>query len=146
MDVRLYSISGVYEDFEKTSELMRKSLADDAVATGLEVLGNKVVKFLLTQKGTDALDPEYGGVALHYGQISKAFIPRLTLEMQNDISRCREFIRRTEAGAKAGTEKISNIVLKDIRYDPLSMPDRVDVFIEIITNKNNKALVALASR
>lgn len=145
MDVRLYR-SGSYVDYEKTSELTTKALADDTNASGLEVLGNKVVKFLLTQKGTDAFDPEYGGVALHYGQISKAFIPRLTIEMQNDISRCREFIRRTEAGLASGTEKIANIILKDIRYDPISLPDRVDVYIEIVTNQNNKALVALQSR
>ena len=145
MDVRLYS-TGSYVDYEKTSELTKKALADDVNASGLEVLGNKVVKFLLTQKGTDAFDPEYGGVALHYGQISKAFIPRLTIEMQNDISRCREFIRRTEAGLASGVEKISNIILKDIVYDPISLPDRVDVYIEIVTNQNNKALVALQSR
>lgn len=146
MDVRLYSSTGKYVDISSSSELTNSALADALVASGIEVLGNKVVKFLLTQKGSDALDPNYGGVALHYGQISKAFIPRLTLEMQNDILRCREYLRKAESGLSKSTEKISNIVLQDIKYDELASPDRVDVYIEIITTKNNRALVALQSR
>lgn len=146
-DVRLYNGSGNTTVRESsTSEHMTRSIAGDPVAYGLEVLGNKVVKFLLTYKGTDAFNPEYGGVALHYGQISESFIPRLTLEMQNDLSRCKEFIQRTELSMANTEERLSNIVLKEIRYAPAVDPGRVDVSIEIVTNKKNRAVVSLTSR
>ena len=145
MDVRLYNNTGTFEDAYDISELTSKAFADDKNATNIEVIANKVVKYLLTSKGSDALDSEYGGVALHYGQISESFMPRFTLEMQNDVRRCKEFIRRSEMSLSADMEKMSNIILRDIRYNFKTTPDRVDVYIEIITNKNNTAIVAVPS-
>ena len=146
MDIRLYNNTGKYEAYTDASELTAKSKADDPNANGLEILANKVVKFLLTYKGTDALEPEYGGIALHYGQIAKSFMPRFTLEMQNDVYRCRAYLRSAEKLLPNTREKIADIIIKDIRYNDRLSPDRVDVFIEIITNKNNRALVAIPSR
>lgn len=146
MDIRLYNRTGIYEDYTNASELTSKAKSYDANATGIEVIGNKVVKYLLTYKGTDALDPDYGGVALHYGQISKAFMPRFSLEMHNDVQRCKNFIRKTQRILSDSYEKMSDIILKDIRYNPSLTPDRVDVYIEIITTKNNRAIVAVSNK
>lgn len=145
MDVRLYNNTGTFEDVYDISELTAKAHADDKNATPIEVIANKVVKFLLTSKGSDAFDSDYGGVALHYGQISESFMPRFTLEMQNDVRRCKEFIRITETALDVSREKLSNIILRDIKYNFKNTPDRVDVYIEIITNKNNTAIVAVPS-
>lgn len=146
MDIRLYSRTGVYVDYPDISELTKRETADSTTAQGIEVIANKVVKFLLTQKGSDALDPDYGGVALHYGQISESFIPRLTMELQNDIYRCRSFIKETEKFLPDSVEKLKNLVLVKVKYNPRISPDRVDVYIEIITNKENRALVAIPSK
>lgn len=146
MDLRLYSNTGTYDSYPDISEYTNRSKSDSNSATGIEVIANKVVKFLLTYKGTDALDPDYGGVALHYGQISEAFMPRFSMEMQNDVYRCRDFIRKTELALPSTAEKMQNILLQDIKYNPRISPDRVDVYIEIVTTLNNRALVALPNR
>lgn len=146
MDLRLYLNTGTYDSYPDVSELTSRSKADSYNATGIEVIANKVVKFLLTYKGTDALDPDYGGIALHYGQISESFMPRFSMEMQNDVQRCREFIRKTELSLPSTAEKMRNLILQDIKYNSKISPDRVDVYIEIITTSNNRALVALPNR
>lgn len=79
---------------------------------------------------------------MHHTQISQAFIPQLTLEVHDDVRRCTEFIKRTDGNDQ---ERLLRINVLDIRYNARLSPDRVDVYLEILTTKNNRAVVALTT-
>lgn len=130
MDIKLYNFK------ERDTELPRSEL-EDAPASGLEVIANKVVKFLLTSYGSDALDPEYGGRALQVTQFSEQYIPKLRLELEEDIKRCLSYIKKYSKNE----EKLMHLILVNLKYDPVLSPGRVDAYIELITNKNNRALL-----
>ena len=134
LDLRLYNPTGNYTDQTNSSEYMQLVRPEDPSASGIEVIAGKVVKYLLTGRGSDAFDPGYGGVSMHHTQISQAFIPQLTLEVHDDVRRCTEFIKRTDGNDQ---ERLLRINVLDIRYNARLSPDRVDVYLEILTTKNN---------
>lgn len=142
LDLRLYSPTGNYADRNNVSEYMQLVRPDDPSALDIEVIAGKVVKFLLTSRGSDAFTPEYGGVSMHHPQISQAFIPQLTLEVHDDVRRCTEFIKSTDGNEQ---ERLLRINVLDIRYNALLSPDRVDVYLEILTTKNNRAVVVITT-
>lgn len=142
LDLRLYNPTGNYTDQTNSSEYMQLVRPEDPSASGIEVIAGKVVKYLLTGRGSDAFDPGYGGVSMHHTQISQAFIPQLTLEVHDDVRRCTEFIKRTDGNDQ---ERLLRINVLDIRYNARLSPDRVDVYLEILTTKNNRAVVALTT-
>lgn len=134
MDLKLYNL--VNRDVQ-----MDRSELQDTPAFDLEVIANRVVKFLLTSYGSDALNPEYGGRAFITTQFSEAYIPKFRLDLDEDLRRCTEYIRSTSRDE----EKLLYLILKDIEYDKSLMPGRVDVYIELITNKNNRALLNVST-
>ena len=142
LDLRLYNPTGNYTDQTNSSEYMQLVRPEDPSASGIEVIAGKVVKYLLTGRGSDAFDPGYGGVSLPHTQISPAFIPQLTLEVHDDVRRCTEFIKKTDGNDQ---ERLLRINVLDIRYNARLSPDRVDVYLEILTTKNNRAVVALTT-
>lgn len=79
---------------------------------------------------------------MHHTQISQAFIPQLTLEVHDDVRRCTEFIKKIDGNDQ---ERLLRINVLDIRYNARLSPDRVDVYLEILTTKNNRAVVALTT-
>ena len=139
LDLRLYNPTGNYTDQTNSSEYMQLVRPEDPSASGIEVIAGKVVKYLLTGRGSDAFD---GGVSMHHTQISQAFIPQLTLEVHDDVRRCTEFIKKTDGNDQ---ERLLRINVLDIRYNARLSPDRVDVYLEILTTKNNRAVVALTT-
>ena len=142
LDLRLYNPTGNYTDQTNSSEYMQLVRPEDPSASGIEVIAGKAVKYLLTGRGSDAFDPGYGGVSMHHTQISQAFIPQLTLEVHDDVRRCTEFIKKTDGNDQ---ERLLRINVLDIRYNARLSPDRVDVYLEILTTKNNRAVVALTT-
>jgi len=142
IDIKLYSNTDKYEDLQEISELMKSTVLDKNPASELEVMGNKAVKFMLTSIGSDALAPEYGGRSMFIMSMSREYLPKFRLEVENDLRRCTDFIKGSEVDLPAGTEKLSNIRLKGIDYNYNISPSRIDVYIEIVTTKKNKALVS----
>ncbi len=145
-DMRLYCATGIYDGVEKTSEQMDRVVADDPVTTGIEVIAGKVVKFLLTEKGSDAFNPLYGGTSMHYKQISPTFLPQYKLEVFRDVENCRKFLMEADLEYEVDGEKLQTLNLLKVVYDPLRSPDRVDVYIEIITTLGKRAVVAITPR
>lgn len=145
MDIRLYSSGEIKRSPNSFGvERLNRGLASDDPAKDLEVIANMVTKFLLTYIGTDALEKDYGGVAMHYTNISKAFIPKLTFEMLEDLARCKQYfsnMRLTGSG-----EGIKDISLLKIVYNEDTIPDKIEVHIEIITTKERRALLALLNK
>ena len=142
VDLRLYTPTGNYADQNNSSEYMQLVRPEDPSALGIEVIAGKVVKYMLTSRGSDAFDPDYGGVSMHHTQISQAFLPQLTLEVHDDVQRCTGFIKRSDGNNQ---ERLLRINVLDIRYNARLTPDRVDVYLEILTTKNNRAVVAITT-
>ena len=145
-DMRLYCPTGVYDGVEKSSEEMGRVLPDDPVSNGIEVIAGKVVKFLLTEKGSDAFDPLYGGTSMHYKQISPAFLPQYKLEVGQDVENCLKHMLQADMEYGVEGEKLQNINLLRVAYDPITSPNRVDIYIEIITTLGKRAVVAITPK
>ena len=138
MDMYLYERPSTVSLIER----MDASLADTPSATGLEVLANKVVKFLLTTKGTDGFDPEYGGVAFSGSQMSKDYLPKFRVEVQRDISRCFTFIKLSEDTSDTSTcARLGSIILRGISFSTTE-PGKIIVRIEIVSSDGQSALLA----
>ena len=143
LDMRLYKPSGEFTDIRRDSENMSRVLPDDPSASDIEVIAGKVVKFLLTEKGSDAFNPDYGGTSLHYLQISPAFLPQLRREVFADVDACLRFIQKAELAGEVSGERLERINIIKVHYDPKLSPNRLDVYLEIFTTRGNRAVVAL---
>lgn len=139
MDIRLFNASGQFVDKHNSSELMESSSLEKISASRLEVIGNKVVKFLMTSYGSDAFEPTYGSKAMFNSQISSQYVPILKLEFMNDLQRCAEFIKKSENSSN--TEVLSTLSLVDLVYDPDTSPTAIHVYIKITTSENNSAVL-----
>lgn len=137
MDIKLYTRPTQTKD----TELMHDAGLSDAAADALETLAGKVVRFLLTTKGTCALDLEYGGTAFSHNQISREFIPKLRLEVQRDITRCFKYIKSTEDPRDTSNRaKLGSIILREIMYNPYKTTGCA-VKIEIVTTTGLTSLL-----
>jgi len=146
-DLRLYNPTGIYAEKDLGGgEQMRLVMPEDPTATSIEVIAGKVVKFLLTARGSDAFNPTYGGVSLHHVQISQAYIPQLTFEVHSDVEACTAFIKDMEKNYAVRGERLSHINVRDIRYDPRLTPYRIDVYLEIVTTLGKRAVVAITNQ
>lgn len=138
MDIRLYSASGVFVD--TSTERMDPSSPELASSTGLEVIAGKVIKYLLTYKGSDAFDPEYGSTALHTKYMSPEYLSKFTLELKQDIEECVSYLHRSESSLPEGTEKLSSITLSNVQYNS-KVRDRIDITLDIKTTAGNSAAI-----
>jgi phage baseplate assembly protein W len=141
-DIRIYTLTGVYEGTTKDSEYMVPTPLSDTVTTPLETICGKVVKFLLTSKGSHAMNQEYGSYLTTYTQISESFLPRLHIELLDDISRCASYIKQAEKALQSDYEKLARITLKSLDYKRHTR-DRIDIHIEVVTTKRNSALLTV---
>lgn len=148
-DLRLYqSTNKIYRSATEHYEEMDPVGVEEPEAAGIEVLAGKVVKFLLTRRGTDAFYPNYGGIALHHGQICDAYIPKLRIEMLDDIDRCSAYIAQGEeqlASTDTTSERLYTINLKSLVYNQRENPTRIDVYIEIIGTSGKREVVAITN-
>lgn len=143
-DLRLYNKTGTYETIivgEYPSELMSSSLLSEDAASDIEIIANKVSKFMLTAKGTFALDADYGARLTTYRQISTYALQRIYLEVAEDVRRCAEFIRLNEDGIPADHPRLASLKLERIHYDPVRTPQRLDVYIRISATNGETAVL-----
>lgn len=145
-DLRFYNATGIWDTVAWTSERMENVKADAPVTKSIEVIGGKVVKYLLTSKGSDAFNPDYGGTALHHQQISPQFIPQISFEMHADVENCVAFIKAADIRDGNTGERLESAAVLDIRYDPRLTPSRLDVLIEIRTTAGKRGIVAVTER
>lgn len=146
LDMRLYRPTGIYEDVQKISEEMDRVVPDDPTATDMEVIAGKVVKFLLTEKGSDAFSPVYGGTSMHWLQIAPQSLPQFKREVFQDVQNCIKFLKTADLDYDIDGERLETINILKIVYDPVRTPNRVDVHLEIITTLGKRAVVAITPR
>lgn len=144
MDLRLYKATGVLDTYS-LDEITEGSLSGDTSTAGLEIITGKVVKYLLTYLGSDAFNPEYGGISMHHTQISEQYIPQLRIEVLDDLERCLKFIQDTEKSLDRSSDRLAKLRLLSITYNRQLSPCRYDVRIEITTTNGNSTVVDLGA-
>ena len=145
-DIRLYKPSGVYVDAHDFVEIMEDVNPDDSTAVSIEVIAGKVVKYMLTTKGSDAFNADYGSVSMHYLHMSEIFFPQFKREVYADVANCENYIKAMEQASSVTSDKLYKINVLNIVYNRKLSPDRVDVYLEILTTQGKRACVAITNR
>ena len=143
-----YSDSFLYLDRGiewEVSEEMASAPVDGKVAGYLNTLANKVVKFLLTSKGSDTINSEYGGNVSSSTWIHEGYRGRYEQELSQDIQRCISFIKSTETPGP-DNERLRAVILDKLEYLPKHRPLDVHIFLRILTTKNNVALLSFNTK
>jgi hypothetical protein len=146
MDLPINIETGVYSagrKLETRNEWMDGAEAKTPPASRLECIAGKVVKFMMTTIGSDAYDPNYGSFLPTYRQVAESMIPKLYIEIQNDLVRCTAFIKEIERDLGDTVERLSSVTLVDLIYNPRTTPDRIDVYINIKTTAGNTAVLVV---
>lgn len=104
----------------------------------LETIANKVVKYILTDRGSDLVDITYGSGALPQNYFDTA---RLTYDVSNVITSCIEFIKNTEKNLASTVEKLSTINLLSVDVINRST---LKIRISILTTFKNYALLDMS--
>jgi hypothetical protein len=118
----------------------------DMLATptsGSEVLANKVVKYLLTYRGSDAIEPYYGGTALHQTNFDESYIPQLRTMLLSDIADCISYIKSTET--EYTEYKLGDVDLVEFTYDSTSKDIQLHVHIAVYDTDGNKTPLFIKS-
>lgn len=145
IDLRYYvSMNNVTYTRDEFYEKMVLSAIDSPVTSSIEILGSKVVKFLLTERGSDAFNPDYGGVSMHHVQLSEEDMPKFRLEVLDDIAKCTEYIINTSESQLAFNDtesaRLASITLVDITYATLA---QIDVYIDILSTIGKHQVVTI---
>lgn len=146
LDMRLYKPTGNYEDVQQYIEQMERVIPDDPTARSIEVIAGKVVKYMLTEKGSDAFDSSYGGTSMHYQQLSPEYLPQFKREVAVDVQNCERYIKEKEESNSVTGERLHSIKLLRVEYNPYITPGRVDVYLEVFTTYGKHACVAITTR
>ena len=151
MDIALYNTTGEITEgmaagYVSRDESTTYAPADSACTrTQTETIAGKVLKFLLTYRGTDAFYPEYGGTALHWKNFSPSRMQEFRMELQDDIVRCIDFMRQKESSLPAGSDRLLSIQVAEITYAREADPTRLDVHLVITTAQGNMAAVRITT-
>lgn len=133
MDLRLFEEVSV-------STPMAWSTLKGSKTSRLETIANKVVKYMLTDQGSDMLEPYYGipQWTLVYNDMS-----RLTYEISNTLSKCEVYIKAGENKLPDTTEKLAKLSL--VKLDASSRVT-LHVHLSILTTFNNYALLDVSKK
>lgn len=142
-DIRLYTTTHIFSGTDGSSEFMRPTPLADNPTGRMETLANKVVKFMLTSRGSDALNPSYGSYLPTYTMVSSAYLPKMQLEVQEDLHRCVKYIRDTERTLPADVERLVAVEMVDFKYDQENSRGRIDIYLRIRTSQGNNSLLTL---
>ncbi|MCB5270532.1 MAG: hypothetical protein LHW56_01655 [Candidatus Cloacimonetes bacterium] len=141
-DLRIYRRTGNFDVIYQGAEEMEGSLLSEAPAAAIEVLANRVVKFMLTSRGTDVFDSDYGSYLPTYTQVAQSLVPRMRLEVMDDLKRCQAYLQQADQ-EQDNSYKLFSLTLREFRYDPTKDRGRIDVVIEVLSVEGEKALLDL---
>lgn len=148
MDMAFFQLDGrvVIKDELANAYTEHSSVDAKAATNELEIICGKVLKYLLTARGTDAFDPTYGGRALHRTHISSTLLPEIRMELLEDIRDCVAYLKAGEDKAKAyNDERLYSITLVSLEYDRNVSPDTLHAHLLIRSNKGNTAVIKVDS-
>ena len=145
MDIRLYTLTGEWENREAGQGQYTTGASLDApVASRLETLAGKVVKYLCTGIGSDAFDSAYGSRAIPSRPVSKSGMALYRSLLVDDIRRCTDYLRSNEESVPTGVERLEQVRLLDLKYAPGGDSTRVDIYLDIMSDQGRHALVVFS--
>jgi phage baseplate assembly protein W len=124
-------------------DTMTDSMLTSNSATGVEVLAGKVIKYLMTIQGTDAINPEYGCNIMTYTQIAKNDLAKFQLELISALSSCATSIKASESDVTDSSTKLDSIQLVKMVYNQGVIRDQVDIYIKITSMTGEDALLEI---
>lgn len=127
---------------DSTSELEASTGLVVRPTTRLETIGGKVAKYMLTTRGSDAFDPEYGVYYTGYTNVSSGSLSKLRINISSDTQRCETYIKTFERSLPETIEKLSSIKLLDIRVNRKEH-FRLDIYLKVVTTFKNSAIVSV---
>jgi hypothetical protein len=144
MDIQLFKVdpSQRYDvdiTVYRRGEILTSSGLVNAPASRLETIANKVAKYMLTTKGSDALDAEYGSYLPTYQTMTEGLLPRTQVEISGDIIACTQAIQNSELDLLDTIEKLDSIALLEIQFYKKQL--RLEVYIQVSTTFGNSALL-----
>ncbi len=144
MDMTLFKLDGNVQISDGIARRMVALTEVDAETTRerLRIICSKVLKYLMTAKGSDAFDASYGGNALHARNVSELMLPQIRLSLLNDIADCTEYIKESERNKVRSTmECLDKITLVSLDYDKKKDPTALRVRLHITTTYGNSAVI-----
>lgn len=112
----------------------------------LETIVNKVVKFMMTEYGSDPFDTEYGSRWSTTMQLSRDFAPQYIVMVTNDLDRCIAYIKNAEKTLASSIEKLYTVQFNGLEFNNVdeSISSEVLISLTIYTNLGNKAIFSLS--
>ena len=144
MDITLYKIAGKVKIGNDLVSGYTVDCAPDAPTTTerLRVICNKVLKYLLTYRGSDAYDASYGSRAIHRKHIPPSLLPEIRMELIEDIAECTSYMQRAEQDKlSSDEERLSSITLISMEYNRSIDPTRLDIHLLVRTTFGNRAVI-----
>lgn len=141
MDLKIYNITDTASEYIDTDEgnLLALAALTDCPASGMEVLANKVIKYLLTERGSCILDPTYGCYLTDYRSSAVAAEAQIQLEAYSAVSSCAASIKSKETDY---TEvKLKSLELTKVIFSRDGSSGRADLFIKITTTEGEQAML-----
>ena len=143
MDMTLFRLEGNVQIQGAIARRMVAYTDVDAETTRerLRIICNKVLKYLMTARGSDAFDASYGGTALHGRNVSEVLIPEIRMNLPPDIEDCTTYLKNAETEkVNSLMERLDRIVLVSLDYDR-SAPTELRVRLHIYTTYGNSAVI-----
>lgn len=142
-DLKLYTFDQTVK-FQSvdTARLMEGYLTQPAVS-GLELIVGKVVKFLLTELGSDLFDPAYGSTWVGMAQVSGSYLPRLRVTINSDLQRCVAYITEQEKSLPPSTERLQSVTFEGFKKDSSTGVEVILLSIRVRTTQNNIAIFSI---
>lgn len=144
MDFTLYKIAGKVHIGNDIISGYTVDCAPDEPTTRerLRVICNKVLKYLLTYRGSDAYDASYGSRAIHRTHISPSLLPEIRIELIEDIADCTRYLQAAEREKLSDDEeRLESITLISMNYDRQLDPTRLDIHLLVRTTYGNRAVI-----
>lgn len=92
----------------------------------LETIANKVVKYILTDRGSDLVDLSYGSATMPTVNTNMQLI---TYSVSNIISSCVSFIKNSEKSLSNTVEKLDKVTLLSVEIiDRTTLKIRISIF------------------
>ena len=126
-------------------ELLNSAEISTPAVSRLEIITNKVVKFLLTELGSNYFDSTYGSKWVLITQVAKEYLPRYILTINSDIEKCIAYIKAGESSLSNTIDKLYTVKFNGLEFstDIIGPTTEVLLNITIYTTLGNKALFTL---
>jgi hypothetical protein len=139
LDLKLYTYDSNVKISQIDTAMLSEGYVTQSAVSGLEKIVGKVVKYLLTEKGSDLFDPEYGSLWAGFSQVAGSQLSRLRITIDSDIRSCISYLVAQEKDLPAAQEKLRSVEFLGFWKDTSTGVEQVLMNIRVRTTLNNIA-------